>query len=148
MKVVIQKVSGAETIIDGKLFSSIKKGIVIFLGIAIDDNDNDINWLINKIIKLRIFNTFDNNINEVKGEVLLISQFTLQANVLKGNRPSFIKAAKSDLAKTMYEKFLKQLNENLNTELKSGVFGADMLINLSNDGPVTIIYDSSLKLKK
>ena len=148
MKVVIQKVSGAETIIDGKLFSSIKKGIVIFLGIAIDDNDNDINWLINKIIKLRMFNTFDNNINEVKGEVLLISQFTLQANVLKGNRPSFIKAAKSDLAKTMYEKFLKRLNENLKTELKSGVFGADMLINLSNDGPVTIIYDSSLKLKK
>jgi D-tyrosyl-tRNA(Tyr) deacylase len=95
-----------------------------------------------------MFNTFDNNINEVKGEVLLVSQFTLQANVLKGNRPSFIKAAKSELAKTMYEKFLNQLNENLNTELKSGVFGADMLINLSNDGPVTIIYDSSLKLKK
>ena len=148
MKAVIQKVSGAETIIDGKLVSSINKGVVIFLGIAIDDNDNDIYWLINKIIKLRMFNKFDNNINEVKGEVLLVSQFTLHANVLKGNRPSFIKAAKSDLAKTMYEKFLKQLNENLNTELKYGVFGADMLINLSNDGPVTIIYDSSLKLKK
>tara|TARA_B110000003_G_scaffold202824_1_gene201512 strand:+ start:371 stop:817 length:447 start_codon:yes stop_codon:yes gene_type:complete len=148
MKAVIQKVSGAETIIDGKLVSSINKGIVIFLGIANDDNDNDINWLINKIIKLRMFNTFDNNINEVKGEVLLVSQFTLLANVLKGNRPSFIKAAKSDSAKTMYEKFLKQLNENLNTELKSGVFGADMIINLSNDGPITIIYDSSLKLKK
>ena len=148
MKAVIQKVSKAETIIDGKSVSSINKGIVIFLGIAIDDNDNDINWLINKIIKLRMFNTFDNNINEVKGDVLLVSQFTLQANVLKGNRPSFIKAAKSELAKTMYEKFLNQLNENLNTELKSGVFGADMLINLSNDGPVTIIYDSSLKLKK
>ena len=148
MKAVIQKVSKAETIIDGKSVSSINKGIVIFLGIAIDDNDNDINWLINKIIKLRMFNTFDNNINEVKGDVLLVSQFTLQANVLKGNRPSFIKAAKSELAKTMYEKFLKQLNENLNTELKSGVFGADMLINLSNDGPVTIIYDSSLKIKK
>ena len=148
MKAVIQKVSKAETIIDGKSVSSINKGIVIFLGIAIDDNDNDINWLINKIIKLRMFNTFDNNINEVKGEVLLVSQFTLQANVLKGNRPSFIKAAKSDSAKTMYEKFLKQLNENLNTELKSGVFGADMLINLSNDGPVTILYDSSIKLKK
>jgi len=148
MKAVIQKVSKAETIIDGKLVSSINNGIVIFLGIAIDDTDNDINWLINKIIKLRMFNTFDNNINEVKGEVLLVSQFTLQANVLKGNRPSFIKAAKSELAKTMYEKFLNQLNENLNTELKSGVFGADMLINLSNDGPVTIIYDSSLKLKK
>lgn len=148
MKAVIQKVSKAETIIDGKSVSSINKGIVIFLGIAIDDNDNDINWLINKIIKLRMFNTFDNNINEVNGEVLLVSQFTLQANVLKGNRPSFIKAAKSDSAKTMYEKFLKQLNENLNTELKSGVFGADMLINLSNDGPVTILYDSSIKLKK
>lgn len=148
MKAVIQKVSKAETIIDGKSVSSINKGIVIFIGIAIDDNDNDINWLINKIIKLRMFNTFDNNINEVNGEVLLVSQFTLQANVLKGNRPSFIKAAKSDSAKTMYEKFLKQLNENLNTELKSGVFGADMLINLSNDGPVTILYDSSIKLKK
>ena len=148
MKAVIQKVSKAETIIDGKSVSSINKGIVIFLGLAIDDNDNDINWLINKIIKLRMFNTFDNNVNEVNGEVLLVSQFTLQANVLKGNRPSFIKAAKSDSAKTMYEKFLKQLNENLNTELKSGVFGADMLINLSNDGPVTILYDSSIKLKK
>jgi len=148
MKAVIQKVSKAETIIDGKLVSSINKGIVVFLGIAIDDTDNDINWLINKIIKLRMFNTFDNNVNEVNGEVLLVSQFTLQANVLKGNRPSFIKAAKSDSAKTMYEKFLKQLNENLNTELKSGVFGADMLINLSNDGPVTILYDSSIKLKK
>ena len=148
MKAVIQKVSKAETIIDGKSVSSINKGIVIFLGIAIDANDNDINWLINKIIKLRMFNTFDNNVNEVNGEVLLVSQFTLQANVLKGNRPSFIKAAKSDSAKTMYEKFLKQLNENLNTELKSGVFGADMLINLSNDGPVTILYDSSIKLKK
>ena len=96
MKAVIQKVSSAETIIDGKLVSSINKGIVIFLGIAIDDNDNDIHWLINKIIKLRMFNTFDNNINEVKGDVLLVSQFTLQANVLKGNRPSFIKAAKSN----------------------------------------------------
>ena len=148
MKAVIQKVSSAEAIVDGDLVSSIKKGIVIFLGIAIDDVDTDIAWLINKISKLRIFNTFDNNINDVKGEVLLVSQFTLQANILKGNRPSFIKAAKSELAKTMYDKFLKQLNENLYTELKSGVFGADMLINLSNDGPVTIIYDSSLKLKK
>lgn len=148
MKAVIQKVSSAEAIVDGELVSSIKKGIVIFLGIAIDDVDTDIAWLINKISKLRIFNTFDNNINDVKGEVLLVSQFTLQANILKGNRPSFIKAAKSELAKTMYDKFLKQLNENLYTELKSGIFGADMLINLSNDGPVTIIYDSSLKLKK
>ena len=148
MKAVIQKVSSAEAIVDGELVSSIKKGIVIFLGIAIDDVDTDIAWLINKISKLRIFNTFDNNINDVKGEVLLVSQFTLQANILKGNRPSFIKAAKSELAKTMYDKFLYKLNENLYTELKSGVFGADMLINLSNDGPVTIIYDSSLKLKK
>lgn len=148
MKAVIQKVSSAETIVDGELVSSIKKGIVIFLGIAIDDDESDIDWLINKITKLRIFNTFDNNINDVKGEVLLISQFTLQANVLKGNRPSFIKAAKSELAKTMYDKFLDRLNEKLYTELKSGIFGADMLINLSNDGPVTIIYDSSIKLKK
>ena len=148
MKAVIQKVSSAETIVDGELVSSIKKGIVIFLGIAIDDDESGIDWLINKITKLRIFNTFDNNINDVKGEVLLISQFTLQANVLKGNRPSFIKAAKSELAKTMYDKFLDRLNEELYTDIKSGIFGADMLINLSNDGPVTIIYDSSIKLKK
>jgi D-tyrosyl-tRNA(Tyr) deacylase len=148
MKAIIQKVSRADIIIDGELVSSIKKGIVIFLGIAIDDAEFDIGWLINKIIKLRIFNTFDNNINQVNGEALLVSQFTLQANVLKGNRPSFIKAAKSELAKPLYEKFLNQLNENLNTELKFGVFGADMLINLSNDGPVTIIYDSSIKSKK
>ncbi|MDC0497001.1 D-aminoacyl-tRNA deacylase [Flavobacteriaceae bacterium] len=148
MKAVIQKVSSAETIVDGELVSSIKKGVVIFLGIAIDDDESDIDWLINKITKLRIFNTFDNNINDVKAEVLLISQFTLQANVLKGNRPSFIKAAKPDLAKTMYDKFLDRLNEKLYTDLKSGIFGADMLINLSNDGPVTIIYDSSIKLKK
>ena len=148
MKAVIQKVSGAETIVDGKVVSSINMGIVVFLGIAIDDSDNDIDWLINKIIKLRVFNTFDNNINEVNGEILMVSQFTLQANILKGNRPSFINAAKSDLAKTMYDKFLDRLNEKLYTELKSGIFGADMLINLSNDGPVTIIYDSSLKLKK
>ena len=148
MKAVIQKVSSAETIVDGELVSSIKKGIVIFLGIAIDDDESGIDWLINKITKLRIFNTFDNNINDVKAEVLLISQFTLQANVLKGNRPSFIKAAKSELAKTMYDKFLDRLNEELYTDIKSGIFGADMLINLSNDGPVTIIYDSSIKLKK
>jgi D-tyrosyl-tRNA(Tyr) deacylase len=148
MKAVIQKVSSAKTIVDGEIVSSIKNGIVIFLGIAIDDGDSDITWLINKIIKLRIFNTFDNNINDIKGEALLISQFTLQANVLKGNRPSFIKAAKSDLAKTMYDRFLYRLNETLDTELKSGIFGADMLINLSNDGPVTIIYDSRTKLKK
>ena len=148
MKAVIQKVSGAETIVDRKVVSSINMGIVVFLGIAIDDSDNDIDWLINKIIKLRVFNTFDNNINEVNGEILIVSQFTLLANILKGNRPSFINAAKSDLAKTMYDKFLDRLNEKLYTELKSGIFGADMLINLSNDGPVTIIYDSSLKLKK
>ena len=148
MKAVIQKVSSAKTIVDGEIVSSIKNGIVIFLGIAIDDGDSDITWLINKIIKLRIFNTFDNNINDIKGEALLISQFTLQANVLKGNRPSFIKAAKSELAKTMYDRFLYRLNETLDTELKSGIFGANMLINLSNDGPVTIIYDSRTKLKK
>ena len=148
MKAVIQKVSGAETIVDRKVVSSINMGIVVFLGIAIDDSDNDIDWLINKIIKLRVFNTFDNNINEVNGEILIVSQFTLLANILKGNRPSFIKAAKSELAKTMYDKFLDRLNEKLYTDLKSGIFGADMLINLSNDGPVTIIYDSSIKLKK
>jgi D-tyrosyl-tRNA(Tyr) deacylase len=148
MKAVIQRVSNAEVVVEGKLVSSIKKGIVILLGIATNDSNSDIKWLINKIINLRIFNGFDDNINDIGGEALLVSQFTLQANVLKGNRPSFIKAANTEIANSMYNQFQQELNEKLETELKSGIFGADMLINLSNDGPVTILYDSCLKINK
>lgn len=93
MKAVIQRVSKAEVVVEGKLVSSIKNGMILLLGIATNDSDSDTKWLINKIINLRIFNGFNDNINDINGEVLLISQFTLQANVLKGNRPSFIKAA-------------------------------------------------------
>ena len=137
MKAVIQKVSSAETIVDGELVSSIKKGIVIFLGIAIDDDESDIDWLINKITKLRIFNTFDNNINDVKGEVLLISQFTLQANVLKGNRPSFIKAAKPDKAEDLYNKFIDNLKSK-GIKVETGQFQTMMDVSLINWGPVTL----------
>ena len=148
MKAVIQRVQKADVTVNGKLVSSIQKGMLIFLGIAEDDSDLDIQWLINKIVKLRMFNEFDDNINDINGEILLISQFTLQANVLKGNRPSFIKAAKPEIAKPIYHVFESELNKKLNKELKSGVFGAEMLVNLSNDGPVTILYDSILKIKR
>jgi D-tyrosyl-tRNA(Tyr) deacylase len=148
MKAVIQRVQKADVTVDGKLVSSIQNGMLIFLGISETDSDLDIQWLINKIVKLRMFNEFDDNINDINGEVLLISQFTLQANVLKGNRPSFIKAAKPDKAKLIYNIFETELNKKLNKELKSGVFGADMLVNLSNEGPVTILYDSILKIKR
>ena len=148
MKAVIQRVQKADVTVDGKLVSSIQNGMLIFLGISETDSDLDIQWLINKIVKLRMFNEFDDNINDINGEILLVSQFTLQANVLKGNRPSFIKAAKPDKAKLIYNIFEIELNKKLNKELKSGVFGADMLVNLSNDGPVTILYDSILKIKR
>ena len=138
MKAVIQRVQKADVTVNGELVSSIQNGMLIFLGIAENDSELDIQWLINKIVKLRMFNEFDDNINDINGEILLISQFTLQANVLKGNRPSFIKAAKPE----------SELNKKLNKELKSGVFGADMLVHLSNDGPVTILYDSILKIKR
>ena len=148
MKAVIQRVQKADVTVDGKLVSSIQNGMLIFLGISETDSDLDIQWLINKIVKLRIFNEFDDNINDINGEILLVSQFTLHANVLKGNRPSFIKAAKPVKAKLIYNIFETELNKKLNKELKSGVFGADMLVNLSNEGPVTILYDSILKIKR
>jgi D-tyrosyl-tRNA(Tyr) deacylase len=105
-------------------------------------------WLTDKISKLRVFENFDKNINDVSAEILLVSQFTLQAELLKGNRPSFIDAAESTVAKPIYQSFIKILNDKLNTELKSGIFGANMKVELINDGPITLVYDSKLKFKK
>ena len=149
MRVVIQKVSKASVSIDNSLKSSIGKGMLILLGIEDLDTAEDINWLCEKICKLRIFN--DENgvknipITEIDGEILLVSQFTLHASVKKGNRPTYIRASKPDFAIPMYEKFIDKLQFELGKDIKTGVFGADMQVELINDGPVTIIIDSKNK---
>jgi D-tyrosyl-tRNA(Tyr) deacylase len=148
MKAVIQKVESASVTVENNIISSIRNGLVVFLGIGTNDSTNEIMWLTDKISKLRVFENFDKNINDVSAEILLVSQFTLQAELLKGNRPSFIDAAESTVAKPIYQSFIKILNDKLNTELKSGIFGANMKVELINDGPITLVYDSKLKFKK
>ena len=146
MRVVIQRVKKASVEIDNKLKSSISKGILILLGIEDKDNEKDIEFLCQKICKLRIFDDEDGVMNlsvkDISGEILLVSQFTLHASVKKGNRPTYIRASKPDIAIPMYEKFIKTLEKEFEKEIKTGVFGADMDIALINDGPVTIIIDS------
>jgi D-aminoacyl-tRNA deacylase len=149
MKAVIQRVSQASVTIEEKLKASIDKGILILLGIEDADNVDDIEWLSAKISKLRIFND-DNgimnlSIGEISGDVLLISQFTLHASTKKGNRPSYIKAAKPEIAIPLYEKFISHLEKEINKKIFTGEFGADMKVALINDGPVTIIIDSKNK---
>jgi D-tyrosyl-tRNA(Tyr) deacylase len=149
MRVVIQKVSKASVSIDNSLKSSIGKGMLILLGIEDLDTAEDINWLCEKICKLRIFNDENGVMNipitEIDGEILLVSQFTLHASVKKGNRPTYIRASKPDFAIPMYEKFIDKLQFELGRDIKTGVFGADMQVELINDGPVTIIIDSKNK---
>ncbi|MCK9321219.1 D-aminoacyl-tRNA deacylase [bioreactor metagenome] len=149
MRVVIQKVSKASVSIDNSLKSSIGKGMLILLGIEDLDTAEDINWLCEKICKLRIFNDENGVMNipitEIDGEILLVSQFTLHASVKKGNRPTYIRASKPDFAIPMYEKFIDKLQFELGKDIKTGVFGADMQVELINDGPVTIIIDSKNK---
>jgi D-tyrosyl-tRNA(Tyr) deacylase len=149
MRVVIQKVSKASASIDNSLKSSIGKGMLILLGIEDLDTVEDINWLCEKICKLRIFNDENGVMNipitEIDGEILLVSQFTLHASVKKGNRPTYIRASKPDFAIPMYEKFIDKLQFELGKDIKTGVFGADMQVELINDGPVTIIIDSKNK---
>ena len=146
MITVIQRVSEASVSIDQKLKSKIKKGLLILLGIGHEDNQEDIDWLISKISNLRIFSDIDDKMNlsiqDINGEVLVVSQFTLLASTKKGNRPSFTNAASPDLAIPLYEKFVSKLSESLNKEIQTGIFGADMKVSLENDGPVTIIIDS------
>ncbi len=146
MRVVIQRVSQASVKINNKTKDKINLGLLIFLGIEETDTEEDIYWLCGKIVRLRIFN--DNNrvmnlsVKDIKGDVMLISQFTLHASTKKGNRPSYIKAAKPNIAIPLYEKFIKHLEMELGKPVQTGEFGAMMDISLVNDGPVTIIIDS------
>ena len=149
MKVVLQRVNNASVSIDGKVHSSIESGLLILLGIEHEDEKTDVDWLVSKIVGLRIFNDVDGKMNlsndELKGEYLVVSQFTLHASTKKGNRPSYIKAARPEVAIPLYEYFKQQLSLISQTDVKSGVFGADMKVSLTNDGPVTIIIDSKNK---
>lgn len=146
MRVVIQRVTGASVQVNNEIVGAIDKGLMILLGIEDADTNEDIEWLSNKIINLRIFNDENEVMNksllDIGGDILLISQFTLHASTKKGNRPSYIKASKPDFAIPMYEKMIAQLEQLLNKKIHTGVFGADMKVRLLNDGPVTIVIDS------
>ena len=146
MKLVIQRVIESNLTIDKKIYSSIGYGMIIFIGISANDNVGVLNKIASKVSKLRIFNDefgkMNKNINDINGEILLVSQFTLYADTKKGNRPSFIKAAKPENAIKIYNIFIKELQTYINTKIKTGKFGADMKINLINDGPVTIILEN------
>ena len=146
MKVVIQRVTRASVTIEQQLFSSIDKGMLILVGIPTDDTDEDINWLSSKIVNLRIFDdengVMNKSILDSGGEILAVSQFTLMARTKKGNRPSYIDAAPPAISVPLYEKFVATLSQELHKEVQTGQFGADMKVELINDGPVTIIIDS------
>jgi D-tyrosyl-tRNA(Tyr) deacylase len=149
MRVVLQRVAEASVKVNQETVGEIGKGILILLGIEEADSEEDMEWLINKVLNLRIFDDKDGvmnlSINEVKGQMLLVSQFTLHASTKKGNRPSYIKAAKPDLAKQHYHRFYQLLLTQFSGKVACGVFGADMKVALINDGPVTIIIDSKQK---
>ena len=150
MKVVIQRVSSASVTIETEIAANIQSGLLVLVGIEDDDSQEDINWLSQKIINLRIFGD-DNgvmnlSVKEIQGNIIIVSQFTLHASTKKGNRPSYIKASKPDMAIPMYEKFVKQMELELGKKIQTGKFGADMKVALVNDGPVTIIIDSKSKL--
>lgn len=146
MRVTIQRVTTASVTVDGKVISKISNGLLIFLGIEDADTVDDIKWLSNKIVNLRIFNDEEGVMNlslqQEEGEALVISQFTLHASTKKGNRPSYIKAAKPEIAIPLYESFVAQLEKDLGKKVGTGVFGADMKVALLNDGPVTIQIDT------
>ncbi|ELR73120.1 D-tyrosyl-tRNA(Tyr) deacylase [Fulvivirga imtechensis AK7] len=146
MIAVIQRVSESSVKINGKIKGEIGKGLLVLLGIEEADGEEDIDWLSRKIVNMRIFNDENGVMNEsllnVDGDILLISQFTLHASTKKGNRPSYIKAAKPDVAVPLYEKFIAAIESELDKKVQTGEFGADMKVSLVNDGPVTIIVDT------
>ncbi len=146
MRAVIQRVSQASVEVEGKIIAGIASGLLILLGIESEDNAEDIEWLSGKIARMRIFDDANDLMNlsllDINGEAIVVSQFTLHASTKKGNRPSFIKAAKPDIAVPLYEKFIHQLEKELNQKVQTGEFGADMKVRLLNDGPVTIFIDS------
>ena len=146
MRALIQRVSSASVQIDNKVFSKIGNGLLVLLGIEDEDSDSDIEWLSSKISQMRIFDDKNDNmnlsVNDINGEVLIVSQFTLHASTKKGNRPSYIRASKPDHAVPMYEAFILQMKNKILNGVSSGQFGACMQVDLINDGPVTIWIDS------
>ncbi|WP_138432988.1 D-aminoacyl-tRNA deacylase [Winogradskyella algicola] len=146
MKIVIQRVSEASVVINKKEVASIEKGLLVLLGIVNEDTQDDIDWLCNKIVNLRVFpdenGVMNTSLLDSDGNIIVVSQFTLHASTKKGNRPSYIKAAKPDIAIPLYENFISTLQSTLGKPVQTGEFGADMKVHLVNDGPVTIIIDS------
>ena len=149
MRVVVQRVSQSNVKVSGEVIGEIKKGLMVLVSFVDEDNDTDLDWMTKKIINLRIFNDDEGKMNrsvqDVAGDILLVSQFTLHGSTKKGNRPSFIKAAKPDFANVMYERFIKVLEQTLGKEIQTGEFGGDMKVSLINDGPTTMIIDSRNK---
>lgn len=149
MRAVIQRVKFCSVTVDNSIVGKIDEGLFILLGVENEDGPEDLNWLVPKIAKLRIFNDEAGIMNlsaiDLKKPALVVSQFTLFASTKKGNRPSYIRSAKPDISKPMYEQFVEHLKLELGTEVATGIFGADMKVNLLNDGPVTIIIDSKNK---
>ena len=146
MRLLIQRVTEASVIVENKIISSIKEGLLIFVGIINEDTKDDIEYLVKKAVNLRIFDdeygVMNESVMQVGGEILVVSQFTLHASTKKGNRPSYIRAAKPDISIPLYEEFCNSLSKQLNKEVQTGEFGADMKVQLINDGPVTIWIDS------
>jgi len=149
MKAVLQKVTSASVVVEGETISKIDIGLLILLGITQEDTTEDIQWLSKKIANLRIFNDENDVMNksliQIDGNAIVVSQFTLMANTKKGNRPSYIQAAKPEIAIPLYKQFIHQLENDLDKKVGTGIFGADMKIDLQNDGPVTIIIDTKNK---
>ncbi len=150
MKAVIQRVQHAGVSIGGELHASIGKGLLILVGIQADDTDEDIEWLTSKIGNLRVFDdengVMNLSVKEINGEILAVSQFTLMARTKKGNRPSYIDAARPEISVPLYERFVRAMNEEMQKEIKTGVFGANMQVDLTNDGPVTILMDTKNRI--
>ncbi len=149
MRVIIQRVLASSVRVNSEIVGEIQKGLLVLVGFEESDNMEDIEWISKKIIQLRIFNDQNNIMNlsltDIKGDILLVSQFTLHASTKKGNRPSYIKAAKPNMAIPLYENLIKQISSDLGKEIQTGIFGAMMEISLINDGPVTIFIDTKNK---
>lgn len=149
MRALIQRVSRASVTIDGAVFSQIERGLLVFVGVEMIDTTDDIDWLVGKIARMRIFDdeagVMNLDVNQIGGNVLVVSQFTLHASTKKGNRPSYIKAAPEAVSRPLYEEFTRRMSAYLGREVGTGVFGADMKVELLNDGPVSIWIDSQNK---
>ena len=149
MRAVIQRVSKGSVTIENKVFSKINKGLLVLLGVGLIDSEEDVQWLVKKIANMRLFPSDKGNVDlsiiDIDAEILVISQFTLFASTKKGNRPSFLHSAKPDVAKPLYEKFVAELEKTIQKPVQTGVFGADMQVDLCNDGPITICVDTKNK---